>query len=372
MDHPSSGQAPTSEAFAPSFFRFGRFVVSWFKRPPFAWRNRMFWSSAADPMPPPPTDGRAHQMRLPFVDCRQEPFTALVGSWHIETPPGTVATPAVRVRVGGRLSPWYALARWGQGTHPETGESLPHSLPVQRDGPGPAWVDIDTLRLKPGLAADGFQLRVTLRGSGTAVPHVHRLAATTYQRGQAVGSAARAAARTAVRLAVPERSQQVEDPSIAGLICSPTSVGMVLAYYGVDRPTAEVAAGVRDQSGAEIYGNWPFNTAYAATHGLEATVRHFPDLDAVEAELRAGHPVILSVRWQAGELPEAPIPQTKGHLIVATGVDEHGDFLVNDPASDPRRGQPIARCYPRARLAHAFTGIGYMIAPPAPVAPTDH
>ena len=39
----------------------------------------MFWSSAADPIPAPPADGRAHQAVLPFVDCREEPFTALFG-----------------------------------------------------------------------------------------------------------------------------------------------------------------------------------------------------------------------------------------------------------------------------------------------------
>jgi hypothetical protein len=324
----------------------------------------MFWSSAADPIPPPPAGGHAHWTVLPFVDCRREPFTTLVASWHIETPPGTVATPAVRVRVGGRPSPWYPLARWGQGTHPETGEPLPRSLPVDRDGPGPAWVDIDTLRLKPGLEADGFQLRVTLRGSGTAVPCVRHLAATTYRPGLVAASEQATTPRPAVRLEVPERSQQVEDPSIAGLICSPTSVGMVLAYYGVDRSTAEVAGGVRDQFGGETYGNWPFNTAYAAAHGLTATVRYFPRLDAVESELRAGHPVILSVAWEEGELPEAPIPKTNGHLIVATGVDAQGDFYVNDPAADPRKNQPVARVYPRAHLARAFRGVGYVITRP--------
>jgi hypothetical protein len=160
---------------------------------------------------------------------------------------------------------------------------------------------------------------------------------------------------------VPERSQRVEDPAIAGLICSPTAVGMVLAYYGVDRPTAEVVAGVEDHFGEETYGNWPFNTAYAAGHGLRAVVRHFPTLDAVEAELRAGRPVILSVAWAEGELPEAPIPKSNGHLIVATGVDAAGDFYVNDPAADPRQGQPVARRYGRTNLAQAFRGIGYVI-----------
>ncbi len=325
----------------------------------------MFWSSSIDPIPPFPADGCAQQTLLPTVDCRQEPFTRLVTSWHITTPPGTVATPAVRVRVGGRPSPWYPLARWGRGTHPATGDPLPSSLPPRRNGPGPAWVDIDILRLKDDLLADAFQLRVTLRSNGEALPQVHRLAVTTYRPGTGEATTPRDPTAPPVRLAVPERSQTVEDPAISGQICSPTSLGMVLAYYGVDRPTAEVAAGVRDHLGDETYGNWSFNTAYAAGHGFQATVHHFPGLAAVEAELRAGHPVILSVAWGAGELPEAPIPKTNGHLIVATGIDAQGDFYVNDPAADPRKDQPVARVYSRAALARAFKGIGYMITPPA-------
>jgi hypothetical protein len=302
---------------------------------------------------------------LPVVDCRAEPFTRLVASWNAAIPPGAVLTPAVRVRVTGRWSPWYLLARWGSGPHPDTGESLPRSLPARRDTPGPAWVDIDTLRLKAEAQADAFQLRVSMRAAAGAAPRLDLLAVTTYQRPSAPAPPAPRAPRDPVRLPVPERSQQVESPDIAGLICSPTCVGMVLAYYGVDQPTTAVAAGVRDYYGEETYGNWPFNTAYAATHGLRAVVRHFPDLDAVEAELRAGHPVILSTAWEPGELPGAPIPRSSGHLMVATGVDAHGDIYINDPAADPRQGQPVARCYPRAALARAFRGIGYVITPRA-------
>lgn len=321
----------------------------------------MFWIYDAA-MDLPPMEKQARRLTWPPVDCRAAPFTRLVASWNVVMPTGTVLTPAVRVRVAGRWSPWYPLARWGSGAHPASGETLPRSLPVERDGPGPAWVDIDTLRLKDDREADAFQMRVWRRAHDGALPHLRLLAVTTYRAGRpAVGQAQPGGA---FRLPVPERSQRVESPDIAGLICSPTCVGMVLAYYGIDQPTPAVVAGVRDAYGEETYGNWPFNTAYAATHGLRATVRHFPSLDAVEAELRAGRPVILSVAWEPGDLPEAPIPRSNGHLIVATGVDEQGAFHVNDPAADPRQAQPIARRYPRAHLARAFRGIGYVIEPP--------
>ena len=321
----------------------------------------MFWTydPATDPPPAGEKNGR---LTWPPVDCRAAPFTRLVASWNATTPAGTVLTPAVRVRVAGRWSPWYVLAHWGSGAHPDSGDPLPRSLPVEREGPGPAWVDIDTLRLKDDQEADAFQMRVWLRAHAGARPRLHLLAVTTYRAGRpGVG---RAQTGGAFRLPVPERSQRVEAPDIAGLICSPTCVGMVLAYYGIDQATSAIVAGVRDAYGEETYGNWPFNTAYAATHGLRATVRHFPSLDAVEAALRAGRPVILSVAWEPGDLPEAPIPRSSGHLIVATGVDAQGAFYVNDPAADPRQDQPVARRYPRAHLARAFRGIGYVIEPP--------
>src|SRR5262245_46336416 len=105
----------------------------------------MFWTYDAAALPAP-AGGRP--LVLPVVDCAAEPCTRLVASWNATLPPGTVFTPAVRVYVAGRWSRWYPLARWGHGPHPATGEVLPRSLPARRDDPGPAWVDIDTLRLK--------------------------------------------------------------------------------------------------------------------------------------------------------------------------------------------------------------------------------
>ena len=333
----------------------------------------MLWTGsdiARPPAPKPEPGGRARPIVLPVVDCRAEPFTALVASWNVDLPPGSVLSPAVRVRVAGRWSAWNTLAHWGSGPDPNTGEPLPRSLGTTADTPGPAWIDIDTLKVKDGRTADAFQMRLWLRGGPAGAPRVRLLAVATRPAAPSPVPAPPDDDRPPIRLPVPARSQRVEDPTIAGDICSPTSVAMVLAFYGIDRPTAEVARGVFDH-GAGIYGNWPFNTAYAATANLRALVRYFGALEEVEAELRAGRPVILSLAWEPGELPEAPIPRSAGHLIVATGVDERGDFCVNDPAADPRLGQPIARVYGRAHLARAFLdrgGVGYLLAPDAPAA----
>ncbi|HYG75726.1 MAG TPA: peptidase C39 family protein [Planctomycetota bacterium] len=135
-------------------------------------------------------------------------------------------------------------------------------------------------------------------------------------------------------LRVPERSQYSETQD-AGRICSPTSLAMVLEYYGVRKSTREVAEGVYDPL-AKIYGNWPFNTAYAHRLAkLEACVRRAGSLRELESEIIAGRPVIVSHAWKAGDLDGAPLPESKGHLVVVIGFSPQGDVIVNDPAGQP-------------------------------------
>jgi hypothetical protein len=308
---------------------------------------------------------------LAVVDCAAQPFTELVLSWNAETPPDTTIRVEARLHVSavddqpeaGGWSAWRGLGHWGAASADET--------PLPRSGESPAPEDpavevaVDTLRVAKGYEATAFQARVTLYG-GAASPAVYLLAASTAHRRQPpVSAEADPPLGRPVALPVPARSQLVEREEIAHEICSPTSVSMVLQFYGIDRPTEEVAQGVYDH-GAEIYGNWPFNTAYAARHGLQAVVRHFGTLGEVERELHKGHPVIISVAFEPGELPEAPIPRTNGHLIVVTGVDAAGDFLVNDPAAHPHKGQAISRTYGRENLRRVFLGhggVGYVLEP---------
>ena len=86
------------------------------------------------------------------------------------------------------------------------------------------------------------------------------------------------------------------------------------------------------------HGNWSFNAAYAGAQSalglpLEALIARLPDLTEVEKWISAGTPVIASLSWEAGELTGAPIPSSKGHLVVITGFDISGNPIVNDPAA---------------------------------------
>jgi hypothetical protein len=166
--------------------------------------------------------------------------------------------------------------------------------------------------------------------------------------------------------------------------CSPTSLAMVLGYYGALPSRAETAwvgdhdARVVDHLARMTYdygyrgtGNWPFNTAYAATRVEQAFVTRFASLREVERLVAAGIPVITSITFGSGQLRNAPIGSTNGHLLVVVGFTAGGDVVVNDPAADPAQGEKVRRTYDRGQFEDAWLkrgtsaggsgGIGYVV-----------
>lgn len=154
--------------------------------------------------------------------------------------------------------------------------------------------------------------------------------------------------------------------------CSPTSLSMVLEYWarktdkpGLDQPVPTVARGTYDYEYGGT-GNWPFNTAYAASFGLEASVNRFSSLGQVERWVAKGVPVVASVEWSRGQLDGAPIPASQGHLMVIRGFDKTGRYvIVNDPAASSNAG--VRRVYDRQQFADAWMrgsgGIAYIVYP---------
>jgi hypothetical protein len=162
--------------------------------------------------------------------------------------------------------------------------------------------------------------------------------------------------------------------------CSPTSTSMVMAYWAgrlgdpaLNRPVPEVAAAVYDT----VYGgngNWPFNTAYAGQRGLVGYVSRMSTLAQVERWIEAGIPVVASLAWAPGELRNAAVPSTDGHLLVVVGFTADGDVVVNDPAADPRLGLSVRRVYPRATMERLWLthsgGTVYLIYPEGQALPS--
>jgi hypothetical protein len=150
---------------------------------------------------------------------------------------------------------------------------------------------------------------------------------------------------------------------------------MVLGYWARVTSDPSVDIAVPDAASATwdpVYdgtGNWPFNTALAATRGMVAYVHRFPSLVVVERWIAAGVPIVASIAWDRGQLDDVPVPSTDGHLLVVIGFDDHGDVVVNDPAGHPERGIAVRRRYRRDQFERLWLatsgGTVYVIHPPA-------
>src|SRR3989442_1932400 len=131
------------------------------------------------------------------------------------------------------------------------------------------------------------------------------------------------------------------DEAIGRRICSPASVAMVLAYWSA---RVEVASLAREifHPGLDRYGVWPAAIRAAGRYGVAGYLLRFPDWPSAAWCLTQGLPVIASVRYGAGELAGAAVPETTRHLLGVTRYQ--GDaVLVNDPAA--ANSASVARRY---------------------------
>ncbi|HEV3156519.1 MAG TPA: peptidase C39 family protein [Candidatus Baltobacteraceae bacterium] len=158
-----------------------------------------------------------------------------------------------------------------------------------------------------------------------------------------------------IELDVPTRSQyHAEAPDERGW-CSPATLAMLLAADGLDLDVPTVARGIFDEAYGGT-GNWTFATAFAANRGRFSSVAHLADLSSAGRLIAAGIPLALSIAWQSGELPGAPLECSAGHLVVLRGFDAHGDPIVNDPAR-----HHVRSIYPRVAFEHSWIGHGGIV-----------
>jgi hypothetical protein len=121
-------------------------------------------------------------------------------------------------------------------------------------------------------------------------------------------------------LAVPALSQYVDARPDERGWCVPASIAMLLATWNVTASVAEVAAGIYDRAHGGT-GNWAFAVAYAGAHGLVGAVAYLRDLASLEGFIAAGLPPAVSIAWEDGDLPGAPLARSPGHvLVVQTGT----------------------------------------------------
>jgi hypothetical protein len=323
-------------------------------------------------------------------------FNELVSSWDALTPVGTWIQSEVRpvIEDGNGVHPadkWYILGRWSSS------DADFHRTSVGGQGDADGYVAIDTFFAKDHPAV-AYQLRLTLyrRAGLDATPTVSRYSAIasnltnqkntfpsqTTMDGQTIDLGA------PNPLAFPSYSQELhhgEYPQFDSggeAWCSPTSSAMVVGYWGFAPPPADyqyvyddypnVTDPVVDFTARMVFdyhydgaGNWPFNTAYAASQGLVADVTQLHNLTEAEAFIKDGIPLVASVAWHANKLDTA-IKSTNGHLVVIGGFTGNGDVISYDPASPDNSA--VRHIYDRAQFERAWIpasgGIVYVDRPP--------
>lgn len=271
-------------------------------------------------------------------------FDELVASWNATTPAMTWIRVEMQARGSGRETRWYTMQVWASG------DADIHRTSVRGQGTTDGFIAIDTfIRDKKAAALDSYRLKVTLyrKAGSSATPSVRFLGAMTsatftYDTPSTFTGGA-------VDLNVPTLSQEVHAghfPEYDGggeAWCSPTSTAMVLGFWNSGPTAAQLAAfpgahvdGQVDYAARYVYdwnyqgaGNWPNNTAYAATFGLNGFVTRLRSLNEAQLFIEAGIPLVASIN---GRLPGFLFGKTSGHLLVIRGFTATGDVITNDPA----------------------------------------
>lgn len=303
------------------------------------------------------------------------PFTRLVPSWNVDTPPGTWVEVQVRVFCAGQWSRWFSFGKW--------------SPYIDRASPEPfedeiAHCDAEFLSISDSVnervilrGSDTYQIRIFLSTEDPAfTPMVHLLAISV----ELADPPPAAATRFSRVLEVPAYSCLVRDPAIDERMAGACAVTMMLNRWGEDLLPEEVAREVYD-SGAGRYANLAFLSAVCGMYGFEC-YGGFGQIDALRREVWKGHAVAAKVRYRApalgekeGEDPPGRTEKTAGlpvwehatvdslgHLVVVRGFVWRGEqecVVVNDPLA-PTNSE-VFREIPIERFLEIYLGIYLML-----------
>jgi hypothetical protein len=288
----------------------------------------------------------------------------MIASWNADTPEGTYMKVEARAIYPAGPTKYYVMGLWSINPARYPRESVLN----QKDAKGD--VATDTLRLEQ--PCDRLQVRLTIGGDEDRKPKLKFLGLDLTDSSTTPTSLPSNPTALGRTLSVPQRTQMAYPNG--KVLCSPTTVSMIMAYWSHELKRPELDHDVPDIVQA-IYdakwkgtGNWAFNTAYAGSYrGIRAYVTRLSDLSEVEDWITAGIPVALSV---CSDRLHHRGPGPNGHLIVCVGFTENGDPVVNDPGSSFN----IRRVYPRKDLVYAWSysrNAVYLIYPEDAAVPKD-
>jgi hypothetical protein len=291
-------------------------------------------------------------------------FKELVASWNALTPDTSNVELKIQIRQNGSWSQWFSYGKWGL-------EKANRSISTQADVL--AKMTIDTIIIKNGFA-DGYRYMISLNRNGIEdeSPVLKLIAQTLALENQSVETINLSEVNWQTDIEVPIHSQMLV-PTIGNIICSPTSLTMLMNHYGINFTPSETAAKAKD-FGANIYGNWSFNVAVAGSLGLESYVSRLENIDELKLLISQNIPVVVSITVKdAAQLDNLPkrsdgttvMTYPGGHLLVVRGftvIDNVEYVIVNDPAA--RNNEEVNRQYKLDQFENIWKNYVYIIQQP--------
>ena len=295
------------------------------------------------------------------------PFEYMVASWGADTPKGTWIDVSARAYVDMKKG-WTEWLSWGKWSDSVKRGSVSGECDL-------AYMDTDTFTIsgKDGETASKIQLKVTLHANADGVSPTVRQLGVTYKNtleGQYItpvyyGEAVELPEK--VLLDTPAYSQMVREQSIAGSMCSPTTICTLLNDRGEDTLPEEIAL-IDYDSDYDGFGNWAFSVAAAGSYGYDVYIQ-YADLDIVRQELAHGYSVGINVKYSSSSNGQYPYLEngaagsTGGHLITITGyetIDGVDYFYSSDSAAGSDAG--CLRRYRADQLDAAWSAkVAYII-----------
>jgi hypothetical protein len=266
-----------------------------------------------------------HQKTPIKRDWKEEnltPFNELMISWNAPRPVQGKFLFYISVKTD-EWSPWLLYASWGS-----EGQSSFSSIAEK----SPIKVYQDALEVLEGGKATAFQVKI-IAEEGALLDTIYGL--HVYTNGDKEQGVSKLSSDLAsVSLEVSGLSQMAINHVRHKDLCSPTSTTAITRYLSNDNTIdPSVFAQKVWDSGFNIYGNWVFNVAQAATYlGSEwdCWVERLNGFEMIHQRLVQGSPVVVSVK---GPLTGSALPYAKGHLVAVIGYDSvNQKVLCMDPA----------------------------------------
>lgn len=213
-------------------------------------------------------------------------FKRLLVSWNCETPKGTWIEIQARAFISYyddnenstyEWSDWLSFGKWG--THIKRSSKSPDSHLAK--------ISTDEFIIKGSYTdtASKIQIRALLHTENTNVTPSIRQFIISYKDNTPRLKSIEIPSNKIID--VPSYSQYIRDKNIGGVICSPTSITMLLNRRNENLIVEETAWSCFDYD-YEAFGNWLFNVAFASSLGYESFVE-YGNLKSLKREIGRAH-----------------------------------------------------------------------------------